>query len=588
MNEELRADARAAAGMDAGMDTDKETDKETAMERSLVELTERLWEGVRTKQDNDPDSIWRGGPDPAANTAIQDLFGVAVPLYVNKHSRYYLDPDLRMNLEAQVAFMLRHQWDSGCISLMNCNINSPPDTAFTVRIVALCYRLLERCGDPACAPLTGELRRFLERAVPCLMSGGVHTPNHRWVMAGALALLYEIFGEAKLKERAYAYLDEGYDLTEQGEWTERSNGIYNAICNLFLYHAARVFGDDAIDAPIRKNMDLMPYMIHPDGRVATEFSNRQDLMTEAGLEPYYVVAQLMAAREGNALYQELADRALRDIRAAGRAKTGGEALLYTMVYPQEMKPVAEAAPLPEQYEFVLNPGHVVSVPKMANPDVVNASERQSAVLRYRRGRLSATLLSGRRMWLFLQYGRARMGLRLSMGWFGIASVRFPSIERRGDGRYRLQLAVTGDYRGPLPRSLAEPAQGNYLQMPNHLRETTHPVSLPIALDVAFGEREVQIAAEIADIPHVVLQFVCMFYKDGRIVSPPEDGLHPYARLAANGAVEYVCGGDAIRVQGPRSQHRIPFMRNDMMEEHVYNVLLNYTTPLRDKLTITLG
>ncbi|MBW7462267.1 hypothetical protein K0U00_50270, partial [Paenibacillus sepulcri] len=109
-----------------------------------------------------------------------------------------------------------------------------------------------------------------------LLTGGCHTPNHRWVITAALGFMYKLTGQPELKERAEQWLAEGIDCTEDGEWTERSNGIYNAVSDIVLFYAAELFNLPDLLEPVRKNLRMMAHMIHPDGEVVTDYSGRQD------------------------------------------------------------------------------------------------------------------------------------------------------------------------------------------------------------------------------------------------------------------------------------------------------------------------
>jgi len=582
------------------MDTDRMAD--------IIRFTERIWENTRRFLVTDKDSPWHGGADPAFYIPIQDFLSTSVPLYGHPGSRYYRDPGMLESLEAQADYLLRHQWESGCITHGQCNVNSPPDTAFTVRLVVPCYLLLEREKDrlPETAPVRGKLRLFLDRAIPCMLTGGVHTPNHRWVMCGALGMMYELYGDERMKARAYEYLAEGFDITEQGEWFERSNGGYNPICGIFLYHAARAFGDDALLEPVRRNIKLMRYMIHPDGTMATEFSTRQDFGTEADLQQYYLTALLLAGKDRDPEFQEMAERCFADLCARGKiVKTGGEAMIYHMVYPDELRGIAERRPFPERYAIVLQPDHVVSVPKMKDASAVNADPSQSAVLRYRHGRLSVTAMAGRRMWLYVQYGEARMGMRLSVAWFGAASMQFPAIEDLGGGRYRLRAELAGSYHAPLPPELARDARGDYAKLPHHLRAKTHEVTLPVTLDlIPQGGDGLAIEADIGEPRWVNAQFICMFDPRGTLEAPDDRGetakfaetvraVSPFhaaqpAIFAESGTVRYRRGGDRIEISAPPSTHRMLSTRNDVHDPGFINVLLNYTTPIRHRIEIRCG
>ena len=71
------------------------------------------------------------------------------------------------------------------------------------------YQLLNRHDWAEVAPVAAKLKLFLERTIPAMLTGGCHTPNHRWVITAALSLLYEIFPLPELIARAEEWLAEG-------------------------------------------------------------------------------------------------------------------------------------------------------------------------------------------------------------------------------------------------------------------------------------------------------------------------------------------------------------------------------------------
>lgn len=155
-------------------------------------------------------------------------------------SSYYLQEQLLQSLEHLVDFMLRRQHPDGTITLGSTNYNSPPDTGFVVVGLAQAYQWIEKQEWDKKAKLSSGVRQFLERTIPAMLTGGCHTPNHRWVMTAALASLHDIFGLSELVARAEEWLAEGLDCTEDGEWTERSNGIYNTVNDIMLYRTAEL------------------------------------------------------------------------------------------------------------------------------------------------------------------------------------------------------------------------------------------------------------------------------------------------------------------------------------------------------------
>ncbi len=57
--------------------------------------------------------------------------------------------------------------------------------------------------------LLGKIEQFIRRAVPGMMDGGFHTPNHRWVIAAALSQAARLFPDLDVRRTVDAYLAEG-------------------------------------------------------------------------------------------------------------------------------------------------------------------------------------------------------------------------------------------------------------------------------------------------------------------------------------------------------------------------------------------
>ncbi|MCF4122451.1 hypothetical protein L1785_15845 [Antribacter sp. KLBMP9083] len=159
------------------------------------------------------------------------------------------------------------------------NLASPPDSAFTVSDGVLALTLLRR---RSLWPGVGErVEAVLRRALPALVTGGVHTPNHRWEIAGALAGLGTLVDAPEALERAREWLAEGIDVDADGIYSERSP-IYAAyVSNPSLLTLAAALGRDDLTDVVHANLHAQLDLTTPDGVVETVHSRRQDQKDES-------------------------------------------------------------------------------------------------------------------------------------------------------------------------------------------------------------------------------------------------------------------------------------------------------------------
>lgn len=557
----------------------------------LLELMKKQWEKIKGSQVQDTASHWHGAFTENGNgkpyeglTSIDAMLSLTVSLYAHPGSPFYRDAGMLQTIRDQIRFLLRAQLPSGCISLHNCNIDSPPDTGFAVHFTAIQLHVLEKMKDPAAAEVCGELRLFLQRAVPGLLAGGIHTPNHRWVLCGALALLYELFGDERLKERADAFLAEGLDINPDGEWTERSNAIYNAVCSIFLYHTARVFGYDHLYEPIARNLSMMQYMLHPRLEIATEYSSRQDRGEIMRLNAsYYIAFRLMAGRNADPLFHSFAREALASLR------TGEAALLYRMFLEKEMNVELPLQPLPDQYEVFLNRDRTAPVTGTI-PYQRTAFHAGSPLIRYRQGELSVTVIAGQPEFLYLQYGQARLlGIRLALGFFGVAGTPFASIRQTREHEYELYMELEGSYRDALD------AEGRSQSDPLHFAETiplrskTNVRMLPVRVGIRLNPQGLDLRYQVdGEAPPLFAQAVYSFAPGGSLAGNGLAPINSHASWLKSGHLTYRCGEDWITVDGGAFQHGFETLRNDSFDSRTLCAAANYMTPLGAEVRIRCG
>ncbi|MGC9330215.1 MAG: hypothetical protein ACP5I1_21440, partial [Candidatus Hinthialibacter sp.] len=291
-----------------------------------------------------------------------------------------------------------------------------PDTGFVVHRVANAAKLAVLHDDRQVLDL---MDTFLRRAGTGLAQGGIHTPNHRWVVCAALAQIHDIFPDERHLQRIDEWLAEGIDLDEEGQFMERSTTVYNAACDYSLVVMADKLNRPELLAPVRKNLDAMLYLIHPNFEVVTEISRRQDLNARAGMERYWFPLRYMANLDGNGQYATVL-QSLEPDRIS---------LPYMMEYPVLQQTPPRAAPVPDRY--------VKNYPL-------------SDITRIRDGKTSATILHRRNSrWISIRRGEVVIhAIRFASAFFGKGQFSPETFEEK-NGAYYFKQELKGPYYQPI-------------------------------------------------------------------------------------------------------------------------------------------
>lgn len=182
-------------------------------------------------------------------------------------------------------YLLRVRRPSGLIDLRSTNYDSGPDTAFAVQQLATALELARQLGrqDAEWTGLAAKIERFIRDAAIGIRTGGFHTPNHRWVIASALAQTGALFPDLDVSPTIAAYVAEGFDVDAEGAFIERSAAIYDAVTDRSLLLLADHWDDAETRArayaAVRANLTLDLALLNADGTVETALSHRQDYGT---------------------------------------------------------------------------------------------------------------------------------------------------------------------------------------------------------------------------------------------------------------------------------------------------------------------
>ena len=265
------------------------------------------------------------------------LIETAAASWIAPHSKHHGVPEVLERIRLAAQFLERSQNAEGNIDLLSTNFNSPPDTGFVVHNVATAAAIAKMYGAEE---VLRALRPFLVKAAGGMSTGGIHTPNHRWVVSSALAQVNDVFPDAAYTRRIAQWLAEGIDIDEDGQFIERSTVTYNTVTDrAFTVLAAKLRRPELLD-PVRRNLRAMMYLLHPDGEVVTEVSKRQDQFVRGSMAGYWFPVNYLAVHDGDRQFAALA-------RGLGPEHARLSALLE---YPELSNPLPQAEALPEDYE----------------------------------------------------------------------------------------------------------------------------------------------------------------------------------------------------------------------------------------------
>ncbi len=520
----------------------------------VVQAHDERLKRVLESQVTDPQSRWCGGiPDSygihhcgSAAGLLRD--GAAV--YFHPQSQFHASKELFARMKLAAGFLTRFQNDEGNIDLLSTNFNSPPDTGFVVHNVAAAAKLAKMNHDK---PVLALVKDFLLRAGQGLSKGGIHTPNHRWCVCAALAQINDLFPNKQYGERIDQWLAEGIDIDEEGQYTERSTAGYNTVVDTALVVTAHKLRRPELLEPVRKNLDAMAYLLHPNGEVVTEISRRQDLNTRGTMGGYWFVLRYMAIRDQNGLYASM----LKPLEPEHVE------LARLMEYPELRKNLPEATPIPENYEREYN---------------------LADITRIRRGKMSATILHKENSrWIALRYGEAVINaIRFAGSFFGKGQFIPTSYEKDEDG-FHFKQELQGRYLQPITDSSLLPVRPDTwssLVPKRRMSEICRMVYEAHIREVAAGF-EISIHAHGTD--NVPLVVEINLREGGELSGVTAAPNSSDVFLLKDGFAEYRVGSDAIRFGPGTCEHTWVEVRGAQAKLPGPSVYLTSYTPFQHTL-----
>ncbi len=475
-------------------------------------------------------------------------------------SSFYQSSEVLKEVEVAVKAMLQFQHSDGTIDLLATNFHSTPDTAFILENIVPAYKFLKQSNTKGSENALELLQKFLKNAGEGLIGGGIHTPNHRWVVSAALTKLNELFPDKRYLNRIDQWLAEHIDLDPDGQYTEKSTNSYSPIVNRSLIIMAKGLDKPELLEPVLKNLEMTLYYVHPNGEVVTEASNRQDKGTIGNMSKYYYCYRFMALQKNNG---EMAAMARQIEKTSTKEQLAGY-LDYFLEDPTLWRELPTDKALPVSYA-------------KAFP--------YSGVVRIRRGNWDSTFLSNNTGWLTFHKGNAVLqAMRVASSFFGKGQFQSEKIEKQGD-TWVLTKSLEGPYYQPLDKDKISP-DGDLDKMPRTLRKQSEIQKLETTVKIKEANNGLEIEINMSGTEGVPVSLELIFRAGGTFSGVTKLPTKDNAYLFSGEKGSYTVGSDSINFSLGKIEHKNVQLRGALPAMDAPTVYLTGFTPFRHILKLS--
>ncbi|MBI4891792.1 MAG: hypothetical protein HY821_14295 [Acidobacteria bacterium] len=471
--------------------------------------------------------------------------GALVSAYCSPESSYYRAEKLIPLMERGAQAFVDAQDANGLLDAGN--LSSPPDTAFVVEALAGSLTVARRLQDPKLRRFEETLTRFLKKTGEGLVTGGVHTPNHRWVICSALARIHALMPDQRYVDRIDDWLGEGIYQDEDGQFPERSPNYARVEADAFVT-LARILKRPALLEPVRRCLTAHLYLMQPDGEMETVHSRRQDQDRPVPAAYFYLQYRYMAIHDRNTEYAAVAR--LIAARPGEGFVEGTNPVLQFLEEPLLRRALPEGGAAPADYSRVFRNSRMVRVRKGERSATVFGGEDVPAVM--------ASGISHNPTFFNYRKGKAVLeSVRMGGQFFNLGVFRAERFEHTGE-RTALAQRFEAPYYQPLPKQYRN-ARGDYaltpakdgrfwskLDFPH--RAMSNVVALEQKVTVAQIEGGFELRFEITERARVPYTVELSFRPGGRFSGGIESS------LLKGGMGTYRVGEDAIEFGPGVAEH----------------------------------
>lgn len=505
-------------------------------------------------------------------------------------SPYYQKAELIPVLNKIIRFLLHAQKEDGTLDFGN--LASPPDTAFILEPLCAASSILKKNNTPGLNEVKTSLRDFILKAGEALRTGGIHTPNHRWVVSAALSQINALFPNEAFLKRIDEWLAEGIYNDSDGHYLERSM-IYSEVTNRCLITMSRLLNRPKLLEPVRKNLTLTWFYMEPDGDLVTNDSRRQDQYLPTNILNYYLDYRYLAIRDNNGEFAAIAQfiEGIKDFDE----KISADLLPFCLDEPLYLKPTPAPKNPPVNFEKFFKTTNLVRIRKNETTTTIFGGADFPVIIASGRSN-SPNFFAFRKGEAILKY------MRYSTDFFHTGYFRSRGIIHE-NGKYILHQKIEAPYYQPLPQPFKK-ADGDYKHAPStdgrfwnkmdfehRPQSNVKTIETTIRMEEKNGNNELTFITKGTDGVHVTIE-LC-FKEGGQLTGLKKIDNASNSYFLESGRGEYNYGKDSIKFGEGISKHtKINGLEGEMYSSHFgslktegIHVYLTGITPFEHKMVI---
>ncbi|MDN3670376.1 hypothetical protein QWY93_13730 [Echinicola jeungdonensis] len=492
-------------------------------------------------------------------------FAMLASAYCCPDSQFYESTKVVDLLDYTTDKLIENQRPDGTINAGN--LESPPDTAFIMEPLCAGVYILSQNKNNELSPVKSKIKKFVLKTGEALVVGGVHTPNHRWVVCHALARINQLYPDKKYVNRIDEWLSEGIYMDKDGHYPERSMNYSDVENNAFIAMGRLLDRPKLFEAP-RKSLEMTYYYMEPNGDLVTTDSRRQDQYSHRSIVVQYLHYRFLAIHDENGEFANIVKQ-IEGFPGFDKIVVE-EALFHFMENETLQKDLPAIEKVPTNFEKVFE---------------------TSGLARIRRGDTTATIFGGVDWPLIIASGRSvspnffsyRNGsailwyMRMSSNFFNMGHFRSEGLQKDGE-KYVLYQKLEAPYYQPLPKHLQN-EEGDYELTPSvdgrfwskmafDKRPVSNVKTLESKVTLTENKGKVDLLFDVSGLEGVEVTIEMCFDKEGQLkgVEEAKKGEDNYYLTQGKGAFER--DGDKITFgPGVKSHEKIHRLDGEKYSVH---------------------